>query len=169
VKRVPLALLVLLASTGMARAESDVERSGNQAAACIVAAAEIHHLPAGVLVVILDVERGAIGRVSRNRNGTVDIGPMQVNDRWLPALGQRWHASPAEVYAGLRDNFCANIEAGAWILRQAIDEAQGDFWSGVGLYHSHDPEEKAAYLRSVLRRAISREAHEGQADGGAGR
>jgi hypothetical protein len=152
-KRVQLALLALLESTVMARAESDVERSGNQAAACIVAAAEIHHLPAGVLVVILDVERGGVGSVSRNRNGTVDIGPMQVNDRWLPALALRWHASPAEVYAGLRDNFCANVEAGAWILRQAIDEAQGDLLDGIALYHSHNPDEQAVYLGKV-RRAV---------------
>ena len=153
----------------MARAESDVERSGNQAAACIVAAAGSHRLPAGLLLVILDVEGGAIGGVSRNSNGTIDIGPMQVNDRWLPALAQRWHAPRAEVYAGLRDNFCANVEAGAWILRQAIDEAHGDFWDGVALYHSHDPAEKAAYLRSVLRRAISLELQAQQPDPPAGR
>ena len=47
------------------------------------------------------------------------------------------------AYAALRDNFCANVEAGAWILRQGLDEAHGDFWQGVGYYHSHDPEYKA--------------------------
>ena len=40
-----------------------------------------------------------------------------------------------------------------WILRQGLDEAHGDFWQGVGYYHSHDPDEKARYLRAVLRQA----------------
>ena len=32
-----------------------------------------------VLVILLNVEGGTIGRVSENMNGTVDIGPMQGN------------------------------------------------------------------------------------------
>lgn len=153
-----LALAALLVSTALAWAQSDVERSGARVADCIVAASVVHRLPAGALLVILEVEGGEVGGVSRNRNGTVDIGPMQVNNRWLPALVRRWHASASEVYVSLRDNFCVNVEAGAWILRQAIDEAHGDFWDGVALYHSHDPAEKATYLRSVLRHALALES-----------
>jgi len=54
----------------------------------------------------------------------------------------------------LRDNFCANVEAGAWILRRGLDEANGDFWEGVGIYHSHDPAHKATYLRAVLNQVL---------------
>ena len=83
---------------------------------------------------------------SYNTNGTVDIGPMQVSQILAPyvatvrALERNWFRQPM---LALRDNFCANVEAGAWILRQGLNEAHGDFWEGVGYYHSHDPEVQA--------------------------
>ena len=118
----------------------------------------MHHLPPAVLVILLNVEGGSLGRVSRNTNGTVDIGPMQVNQAWLPQLAAHWRASPAASYAALRDEFCPNVEAGAWILRLGLDEARGDFWEGVGFYHSHDPGYKADYLRKVLQQALRLQA-----------
>jgi hypothetical protein len=121
---------------------------------CIDAAASAYRLPPSMLVILLSVEGGSLGRVSHNTNGTVDIGPMQVNQIWLPAIARHWHAAEPESLAALRDNFCANVEAGAWILRQAMDQAHGNFWDGVGYYHSHDPGYKADYLRIVLRHAL---------------
>ena len=125
---------------------------------CIEAAANIHRLPPAVLVILLSVEGGTLGAVSRNSNGTVDIGPMQVNQDWLPEVARHWRASQTASFAALRDSFCANVEAGAWILRQAIDEAHGDFWAGVGLYHSHDPGYRAEYLRRVLHQTLRLQA-----------
>ncbi len=129
---------------------------------CITAAAEVHRLPPAVLVILLRVEGGSLGAVSQNVNAPPDIGPMQVNQIWLPQVAAHWHATTANAYHALRDNFCANIEAGAWILRRGLDEARGDFWEGVAYYHSHTPEHKAAYLRQVLKQALllqARAAH----------
>ncbi|NPD66335.1 lytic transglycosylase domain-containing protein (plasmid) [Lichenicola cladoniae] len=121
---------------------------------CIESAAAVHRVPPAVVVILLSVEGGTLGHVSQNTNGTVDIGPMQVNTIWVSIVAKHWGATSAETYAALRDNFCANVEAGTWILRQAMDQAHGDFWEGVGLYHSHDPGYKADYLRKVLRQAL---------------
>jgi hypothetical protein len=121
---------------------------------CITAAAKVHRIPPAVLVILLDVEGGSLGRVSPNTNGTVDIGPIQVNEIWLPEVAAHWHATIADANKALRDNFCANVEAGAWILRRCLDEARGDFWDGVGYYHSHTPEHKTRYLRDVLRQVL---------------
>lgn len=121
---------------------------------CLTEAAAAHRLPPAVLVVLLDVEGGTLGRVSRNANGTVDIGPMQVNTVWVPRIAAHWHTAPASAYAALRDNLCANLEGGAWILRQAMDEARGDFWGGVGIYHSHNPRYSERYLRQVLKASL---------------
>jgi hypothetical protein len=115
-------------------------------------------LPPTILVILLRVEGGTLGRVSRNTNDTVDIGPMQVNQTWLPQLARHWHSSIEDSFRALRDNFCANVEGGAWILRQGLDEAHGDFWTGVGIYHSHDPGYQATYLRQVLRQALALQA-----------
>jgi hypothetical protein len=121
---------------------------------CIESAAAVHRVPPAVVVILLSVEGGTLGHVSQNTNGTVDIGPMQVNTIWVSVVAKHWRATPVETYAALRDNFCANVEAGTWILRQAMDQAHGDFWDGVGFYHSHDPGYKADYLRKVLRQAL---------------
>jgi len=129
---------------------------------CIEAAANAHGLPPTVLVILLRVEGGRLGRVSDNTNATVDIGPMQVNEIWLRKLAARWGASVPDTFLALRDNFCANVEGGAWILRQGLDEARGDFWQGVGYYHSHAPEHKANYLRKVLQQALRLEAQAGR-------
>jgi len=129
---------------------------------CIEAAANAHGLPPTVLVILLRVEGGRLGRVSDNTNATVDIGPMQINEIWLRKLAARWGASVPDTFLALRDNFCANVEGGAWILRQGLDEARGDFWRGVGYYHSHAPEHKANYLRKVLQQALRLEAQAGR-------
>ena len=128
---------------GLTPAEQRVE-------SCITAAADAYRLPPSLILILLRVEGGKLGEVSGNTNDTVDIGPMQVNTIWLPAIARHWRATPQAAYAALRDNFCANIEGGTWILRQALDEARGDFWSGVGIYHSHNPVHKDVYLRKVL-------------------
>ena len=121
---------------------------------CINAAAKAHRLPPGVLMILLNVEGGKLGRVSQNTNDTVDIGPMQINQIWIPAVARHWRAGQAATRDALLNSFCANVEAGAWILRTGIDEARGDFWEGVAFYHSHSPEHKATYLRAVLRQVV---------------
>ena len=57
---------------------------------CITAAAKVYRLPPAVLVILLNVEGGSLGRVSPNTNGTVDIGPIQVNEIWLPDVAAHW-------------------------------------------------------------------------------
>ncbi len=137
---------MLMFGTGLGRAAS-LSDNGRIIAGCINAAADVYRLPPAVLVILL-------GRVSQNTNATVDIGPMQVNQIWIPQVAAHWHATEAATFRALRDDFCANVEAGSWILRQGLDEARGDFWQGVGYYHSHDPRHKATYLQAVLKQVL---------------
>ena len=132
--------------------------AGKVIESCILAAAQAQRLPPAMLVILLNVEGGRLGRVSGNTNATVDIGPMQVNEIWLPDVAKHWGVSVPSAFLRLRDDFCANIEAGAWILRRGLDEARGDFWTGVGYYHSHDAGHKADYLRKVLAQALRLQA-----------
>jgi hypothetical protein len=125
---------------------------------CILAAANLHREPPALLLILLNVEGGTLGAVSQNTNGTVDIGPMQVNQIWVPTVAAHWDASTNATYEALRYNFCANVEAGAWILRQGLDEARGDLWGGVAYYHSHNPVYQQQYLLSVLKQALRLES-----------
>lgn len=133
-----------------ARATEAATASERRVSDCISAAATVHRVPPALILILLDVEGGRLGAVSSNGNETVDIGPMQVNTIWVPPIARHWRTTPAAAYLALRDSFCANVEGGTWILRQALDEANGDFWSGVGIYHSHNPVHKQTYLRKVL-------------------
>jgi len=143
-----LALGPLAASTGHADPLLD---AGEKVLACIDAASAVHQVPSGLIITLLRVEGGRLGSVSPNTNGTVDIGPMQVNTIWVGKIAKHWRTTEAIAYDTLRDNFCANVEGGAWILQQALDEAKGNIWEGVALYHSHKAVHKLAYLRQVLK------------------
>jgi hypothetical protein len=151
-------LVALLLAAGTARAADT--SNGVAIQGCLEAASRAYHVPPAILVILLNVEGGSLGAVSHNTNGTVDIGPMQVNQIWVPQVAAHWSTTKDRAYRALRDNFCANLEAGAWILRQGLDEAHGDFWEGVGTYHSHDPGHKQAYLRSVLQQVLRLRPHQ---------
>lgn len=136
------------------KAERALTPAETRVQGCLFAAAEVYRLPPALILILLKVEGGRLGAVSGNTNETVDIGPMQVNTIWVPAIAKHWRTTKEAAFLALRDNFCANIEGGSWILRQALDEAHGDFWSGVGIYHSHNPVHKDAYLKKVLQWTI---------------
>jgi hypothetical protein len=153
-RRATLALAACVAIASPAARAAPLSPEGVYVRDCLIAAGNAHGEPPAVLVILLTVEGGRLGAVTANSNGTVDIGPMQVNDLWLPKLAAHWATSRLAAYIALRDNFCANVEAGAWILRMGLDEARGDFWDGVGFYHSHDPDRKRTYLSAVLRQAM---------------
>ena len=138
--------LALVAMTAAVPARADWTPETSYVRDCINAASRAHRVPAVLLVMLLRVEGGRLGAVSQNTNDTVDIGPMQVNSIWVHQIAQRWGASNEAAYKAMRDNLCANMEAGAWILRAGLDEAHGDLWEGVAFYHSHSPEHQKRYL-----------------------
>lgn len=126
------------------------------AAACASAAANLYQLPQPILPILLDLEGGTVGAVSRNTNGTVDIGPMQVNSHWVPKLAKRYGVGPDVVYSKLLNDECYNIHVGAWILKTEIELAKGDFWQGVGHYHSRTAVHKRKYMQNAVRAAVKR-------------
>ncbi len=121
--------------------------------ACLLQAAQLQHVPPAVILTVLKVEGGHVGTVSKNTNGSEDLGPMQVNtSAWLkPVASMHFGGDTKAAYEALRDNGCYNIHVGTWILRQAIDEAGGNIYEGIGLYNSHTTKYKVRY-QSLFRK-----------------
>ncbi|MCD4500504.1 lytic transglycosylase domain-containing protein [Chromobacterium vaccinii] len=120
-------------------------------AACVLQAANLHQLPTELIVAIIKVEGGAPGTVAKNSNRTEDLGVMQINTGvWLELVARAHFAGDKQAaYARLRDDGCYNVQVGSWILRQAIDQSPGDFWHGVGRYHSATPIYNQRYRKKV--------------------
>jgi hypothetical protein len=117
----------------------------------MLAVSQFYHLPPRVLPSIQVVEAGQPGTVSRNFNGTADLGVMQVNTRWLPYLARSWHMTPKDVASRLINDPCFNIVAAGAIMRIYLDESRGDVVQAVGYYHSHTPELAIWYQMRVIR------------------
>ena len=107
---------------------------------CVERSAETAGVPLALLWGILSQERGPVGSVSENRNGTLDHGPMQINSLWLPTVRKKFGVGAEDLV----NNGCLNVLVGAWILRQELDKAPS--WKGVAAYHSRTPEFAARYL-----------------------
>lgn len=110
---------------------------------CINQAAISYHIPAILLVSVLKTENGRNGMIKQNSNGTYDLGPMQINSRWLAQL------SPYGITASaLQNKPCINVSVGAWILSHNIASSD-QLWQGVGNYHSHTWQLNQTYQQKV--------------------
>lgn len=123
--------------------------SGASVAQCVRDAARRYRLSESIVWTYLKVEGGTTGRQSSNRNGTYDMGKMQINDIHL------WGAPHYLARRGitrerLTNDTCLNIQVGTYLAAYEISKAP-DFWTGVGNYHSKTPSKRAVYLRKFAR------------------
>lgn len=150
-KALVAAAALLLASLPASARTPELEHP--ETAECIGIAAERFAVSETALWLILDVEGGTVGRVSQNTNGTVDIGPMQINSWWAhPNRLGRFGIT----YDDLLHNRCLNIYAAAWIFAQEY-QREGDLVRAIARYHSPTPHLQHRYL-GLIQQAIQRRA-----------
>jgi hypothetical protein len=121
----------------------------------MLAVAAMQHLPPRVLPSIQAVEGGSVGSVSHNRDGSEDLGVMQINTRWLPAVSRRLGVNPSQVRAALISNPCLNILVASAILRLYLRQTEGNILAAIGDYHSHTPVLNHSYQLEVIGEARS--------------
>ena len=110
---------------------------------CFDDAAAWQGVHAGVLrAIALQENRRCDATVHNNRNGTVDIGCMQINSVHLPEL-----ASFNITRESLADP-CTNIYVGARHYKKMVLK-YGNTWKAVGAYHSENPTYRDGYARRV--------------------
>lgn len=112
--------------------------------ACWSEAEAAYGVPAKLLYAIAKVETKfnpkAISKP--NKNGSYDIGLMQINSGWLPTL-KKFNISER----GLLDP-CTNIMVGAWILSNNIKKL-GYNWNAVGAYNANTSWKRDIYAKKV--------------------
>lgn len=111
---------------------------------CMVAVSRRYQVPIEIIAGILAQEHGRLGARSPNRNGTADLGPMQINSFWLPTLRRYGITESQMLHHG-----CYNVAVGAWIVRYEQARGRLDLWRAVGRYHSPDPARAAGYMHKV--------------------
>jgi hypothetical protein len=112
--------------------------------------AAFYHLPSQALPAIHAVENGHAGSVERNKNGTDDLGAMQINTVWLPTISHSTGVSIRRLRAALIHQDCFNVAVAGAILRIYLNEAGDDLVTAIGFYHSHTPGIREAYAFRVL-------------------
>ena len=110
---------------------------------CINQAATEYHVSAKLIISVLNTERGKIGFVRKNKNGSVDMGPMQINSSWLPILKNVGITQHQVLY-----DPCLNLKIGAWILSKSIADSH-NLLTGVGDYNSRTFIYNHAYTQKV--------------------
>lgn len=121
--------------------------------ACVLEEAKRQHLEPWRLLAVLKAEDGRVGTFSRNigANGATsyDLGPMQVNSVHLDELTRVYGVPRGQMAQLLAYDGCFNVSVGAWMLRTKTNEAGGDFWYGIGRYHSKNNTKSTPYILRV--------------------
>jgi len=82
--------------------------------------------------------------ISKNTNGSVDVGCMQINSIHFKELS-RYGVFPADLL-----DQCKNIYIGAWHYKRMIIK-YGDNWKAVGAYHSETPNLRDSYSMEIYK------------------
>ena len=111
--------------------------------ACWEDAAARYQVNSTLLHAIARTESGLNPRaVGRNRDGSRDIGLMQINSWWLPRL-ERHGIREQDLFEP-----CTSIHVGAWILAQNVAR-YGYTWEAVGAYNASSPQLRRVYAAKV--------------------
>ncbi|MFC5511110.1 hypothetical protein ACFPOU_08215 [Massilia jejuensis] len=114
---------------------------------CIHSSASAYNLNPLIILSVMKVESGGrMGLVSRNTNGTDDLGPGQFNTgTWAKLLIEKYKI-PREA---LINDMCQAVRGMGFAIRTEINGAGGDLWKGIGNYHSRTPKHHVKYVRLV--------------------
>ena len=140
----PRPALVAPAPAAGGRGQYEVVVPDRIPAHCIEETAITYDINPLVLLSVLKVEsNGRTGIVSKNTNGSDDLGPSQFNTRsWAKVLIQKYNI-PREA---LIHDMCQATRALGFALRTEINAADGDLWEGLGNYHSRTPKYHSEYI-----------------------
>lgn len=131
----------------------------DESAGCLEQAAIWADVHPTLLRAIAWVEsRGNPHALNWNRNGSYDVGLMQINSRWYHHGLKIWWKQLGQP--------CVSVAAAAWVLRQCV-ETHRYTWDAVGCYHAGEGwkrEPKRAIGQRYIRRVQETIRRHGKAE-----
>lgn len=123
-----------------------VALAGNEGWQCWADASKRYNVPVDLLYAVARVETGNKYSVvsGKNRNGTYDIGLMQINSSHLRRLSKY-----GITERDLVEKPCLNLHVGAWIMAESIAR-HGYNWVAIGAYNAGSMEKRRIYARKVI-------------------
>lgn len=108
---------------------------------CVLDIAANYSLPPALIQAVMVAESGGKnpGRVEGNKNGSADLGVMQINTYWLNPKTKNNVLQHGITETELLTNDCTNIAVGAWILKQNIDQYGGSYIKALSAYNTGKP------------------------------
>jgi hypothetical protein len=143
-----LALLLWLVTARTAIGQPAVGEPLTERITCSIAAAIKYAVPADLVLAVAETEGGRAGQWVLNRNGSYDVGAMQLNTSYLRAL-RHYGITAADVAAA----GCYAYELATWRLARHLALDRGDIWQRAANYHSRTPVHNAKYRARLIRRA----------------
>lgn len=134
------------AASTQKRAASAAEEA--RIAHCIRAAAGGRAWLEKTLWGLRDQEGGWIGADVANKDGSHDLGPLQVNSWWVDKIANITRRSPKTVRWWLANDACFNVSAARWIFLTGL-ASTGEYWKAIGAYHSPTAWRQKRYAASV--------------------
>lgn len=119
---------------------------------CFIHASNVNHVSLSIAAALMKTEGGRPGMMKRNKNGSYDLGVMQVNDRtWVRKIANNYfNGDYQRAYITIRDDGCFNVLMGTQIFSTYLQEAHGDYLTAIGWYNSHTPEYMHKYQQTVI-------------------
>lgn len=104
-----------------------------------------YNIHPALLYAIAKTESGIRPHVTSapNKNGSYDIGMMQINSSWLPTLAKHG-ITEKHLY-----DPCVSLDVGAWVLHHNM-QRYGNSWTAVGAYNAMSPDKRVVYARKVF-------------------
>ena len=116
---------------------------------CSIEAAARYKLPADLIFAISLTEGGKAGTVSKNKNGTFDLGFMQFNTSYLNTL-KGYGIKESDVLAST----CYPFHLAAWRINAHLEESgPEDLLTKVAYYHSRTEKYNEIYQQRLVENA----------------
>jgi soluble lytic murein transglycosylase-like protein len=97
--------------------------------------ASYYQVPIAIIRAVAEQESGGDPlALNRNRDGSFDVGVMQINSRWIDPANPNGLVKYGIDLGRLSGNECQNIAVGTWILHQNY-HALGDWGRAIAAYN----------------------------------